>query len=671
MKIAVCVKYVPVVSRIQFDYENKVILREGVPSEINPFDLLGINLAVDLKAAASDADTDADTIVALSMGPPNAAEGLTQCYALGVDRAILLSDRALAGSDTLATAQALALALQSESPDLIICGRNSSDAETGQVGPEIAELMGLPHISNVRKLAVDRAAGLITAERVTDSGYQVLQCLLPALVCVTEGAAPERYPGRDEMTAAANQPVTQLTAADLTDDPSLFGLAGSPTWVEDIRLVEPNRLGVMIQDATPDAAAAQVAAHLRQRLAELAAQDNAGNVDADTRLPGYAAGSAADGTRLPNYAAGNAARTDNADDNTRLPNYAVGSADGNTHPPRYHAGDRPIWVVAELADASLRPVTLEMLGKARQLTPITQSEVAAIVISSGAPDADVIGQLAAGGADRILHLDTAGLGLLCGRGVADSLSDAIAANPPYAVLFAATADGRDLAARIAARHRLGLTGDAIDLEINDAGQLVQLKPALGGNVVAPILSKTLPNLVTLRPGVLTPAPPEPGATAAVSRITPAASGVVDATLLAEHSAAEDGALELTAAPVVVGIGMGVGADGVATARELASCIGAAIATTRNVVHSGWLPHHIQVGISGRTIAPRVYLAVGIRGAFNHTVGIQKAGVILAINRNRRAAIFRAADYGIVGDWHEYLPPLAAAIRPVLAEHGLA
>ena len=109
-------------------------------------------------------------------GPPNAAEGLTQCYALGVDRAVLLSDRALAGSDTLATAQALALALQRESPDLIVCGRNSSDAETGQVGPELAELMGRPHISNVRQLDIDRAANRILAERVTDEGYQVLEC---------------------------------------------------------------------------------------------------------------------------------------------------------------------------------------------------------------------------------------------------------------------------------------------------------------------------------------------------------------------------------------------------------------------------------------------------------------------------------------------------------------
>ena len=615
MKIAVCVKFVPVVSRIEFDYENKVIQREGVPSEINPFDLLGINMAVDLKAGSED------SVIALSMGPPNAAEGLTQCYALGADRGILLSDRALAGSDTLATAQALALALQREAPDLIVCGRNSSDAETGQVGPEVAELMGLPHVSNVRKLDVDRAGNRIVAERATDEGYQVIECPLPAVVCVTEGAGQERYPGRDEMTAAQERSIEQLTCADLTDDLSLFGLDGSPTWVEDIRLVEPDRLAVVIRDETPEDAARQVADMLRDRLATLVAADDSGSED--------------------------------------------------TALPRYAGGDRGIWVVAELAADGVRQVTLEMLGKARALTPITRSEVVAVVIQDGPPSADVTTQLAEAGANRILTLDTTDLGVLCGRGVSRALSDAVGEQPPYAILFAATADGRDLAARIAARRRLGLTGDAIDLEINDAGQLVQLKPALGGNVVAPILSKTLPNLVTLRPGVLSPGAPEPGATAAVEAIPASSTGDVDVTLVSEHVSEEHGALELTSAEVVVGLGMGIGEDSVSMAQQLASSIGASICTTRNVVHSGWLPHHIQVGISGRTIAPQVYLAVGIRGAFNHTVGIQKAGVILAINRNHRAAIFRAADYGIVGDWNEYLPPLIDAIRPVLAEHGLA
>ena len=183
MKIAVCAKYVPVVSRMGFDYENKTIIREGVPSEVNPFDLLGLVRAVELKSSPDD------QVVVFSMGPPQAKEGLVLCLALGADRAVLISDRALAGSDTLATARALALALEKESPDLIICGRNSADAETGQVGPEMAELMDLPHVSQVRKLDYQADSKSVLVERVTDEGHQVIQCPLPAVVCVTEGIA--------------------------------------------------------------------------------------------------------------------------------------------------------------------------------------------------------------------------------------------------------------------------------------------------------------------------------------------------------------------------------------------------------------------------------------------------------------------------------------------------
>jgi electron transfer flavoprotein alpha subunit len=115
--------------------------------------------------------------------------------------------------------------------------------------------------------------------------------------------------------------------------------------------------------------------------------------------------------------------------------------------------------------------------------------------------------------------------------------------------------------------------------------------------------------------------------------------------------------------------MGIGGpENLPEVQALAQSMGATLATTRNVVHSGWLPHQIQVGISGRTIAPRVYLAVGIRGMFNHLVGIQKAGVIIAVNQNQRANIFKAADYGIVGDWKTYLPPLVEALKPILKKN---
>ena len=228
-----------------------------------------------------------------------------------------------------------------------------------------------------------------------------------------------------------------------------------------------------------------------------------------------------------------------------------------------------------------------------------------------------------------------------------------------------------MAARLAARLGLGLTGDAIDLEIDDDGRLVQLKPALGGNVVAPILSRTLPNLVTLRPGLLSPAAPDGGAAAGVEVLAggDGVGGLREVRLVGETLAEDREGLALARARVVLGLGMGAGEGNVGMLRELARSVGASVATTRDVVHAGWLPQQLQVGISGRTIAPTVYIAVGIRGAFNHTVGLQRAGVIVAVNQNRRATIFRSADFGVVGTWEEYLPPLLEALGPVLAGLG--
>ena len=628
-------KYVPVIARMRFDYEARTIVREGVPSEVNGFDLLGVVRAVELKSG------DGDEVVVLTMGPPGAREGLVHCLALGADRGVLVTDRALAGSDTLATARALALALGREGADLIICGRNSTDGETGQVGPELAELMGLPHVGHVRRLELreDRRAAVV--ERITDEGYQTLECDLPAVICVTEGVAPELFPNRQQMEEGAAKPVEEVSCAELAGDPLLFGAAGSPTWVNEIRLVEPNRLGVTLQDTAPGEAARQIAESVRGRLAELAA----------------AGPSAGDGRVLPRYPG---------------------------------VRERSVWVVAENARDGLAHVTFEMLGKARELAGVTRSEVTAVVIRPGAgyggdggdggagwgESSLAVGNayasaLAAVGADRVLALDSGPLGPVFGRGVGACLAEAVLRERPYALLFASTADGRDLAARLAARLGLGLTGDAIDLEIDDDGRLVQLKPALGGNVVAPILSRTLPNLVTLRPGLLSPAVSDAGASAAVEVLAggDGVGGLREVRLVGETLAEDREGLALARARVVLGLGMGAGEGNVGRLRELARSVGAAVATTRDVVHAGWLPQQLQVGISGRTIAPTVYIAVGIRGAFNHTVGLQRAGVIVAVNQNRRATIFRSADFGVVGSWEEYLPPLLEALGPVLAGLG--
>ena len=613
MKLAVCIKQVPVVSRIQFDYETKTIMREGVPLEVNSFDLLAVDVAVEL------ADREGDEVVVFTMGPPQARDALIQCLAMGARRAVHLTDRAMAGSDTLATARTLSLALKRERFDLILCGRNSTDAETGQVGPEIAELLHLPYVGNVRRLEPPVDGEGILAERVTDDGHELIRCPLPALVSVAEGIKEERFPSRQDMEAARQDPtIEEVGAAQLSADESLFGAAGSPTLVSEIRFLEPQRLGVVIEEDDPNAAAQAVAAGLRERMS------SADHAPAKRRT-GW----------------------------TRYPGQAEGA----------------VWVVAERAGSGLRKTTFELLGKSRDLADHTRSEVVALLLGGG--DTPAIEALAAHGADRVLVLGDGSLGHPTGIAATATMADAIERRDPYAVLFPSTANGRDLASRVAARLVLGLTGDCVDLEINEKGELIQLKPALGGNVVAPILSKTRPYMATLRPGLLLPLEPDWGLEAEVESMDASGTGGPDIEVLEVRRQEDATGLELEAATTVIGVGMGIGGpENLPAIQDMAASIGASVAATRNVTDAGWMPKQVQVGLTGRAIAPRLYIAVGVRGDFNHMVGVQKAGTIVAVNNNlnpRRSPILQAADFTVIGDWQTYLPPLVEALRPILAQ----
>ena len=280
---------------------------------------------------------------------------------MGAHRAVHLTDRAMAGSDTLATARSLALALGREEFALILCGRNSNDAETGQVGPEIAELLHVPFVGNVRKLDYERDLQSVVAERETEDGYELIRCPLPALVSVTEGLMEERWPSRQEMEAARQDPaIEELGAAQLSPDSSLFGAAGSPTSVAGIRVVESQRLGVVIEEPDPLVAAERLIEGLKRRNA-------------------HSTTTAAEG---------------------HFPKYPGPKYPGNR--------ERAIWVVAERAGPVLRRASFELLGKAAELVEHTRSEVAAILIGRG--NEDDVKALAAYGADRVLIMEGPSLG---------------------------------------------------------------------------------------------------------------------------------------------------------------------------------------------------------------------------------------------------------------------
>ena len=611
MKICVCIKYVPVISRITFDNETKTINRNGVPSEPNPFDLLGLNRALEifeeLKIPVN--------LTALCMGPPDAQNGLKQSLALGATEAVLLSDMKFAGSDTLITSKILSAYLREQNFDLVICGRNSSDSETGQVGPQIAEWLKIPHISDINHLEVDLKAGNITVFKNYDQGYEIFSSPLPSLVTVTEGIAEEKWPTKEQMNIADEIPISILTADDLKLLDKEIGADASPTWVEDIRIVENERLGLIIESDDPEVASEEASKKLEELLTDLNHYEHQLPVKTYTR----------------------------ANDST----------------------GKDIWVISEQSNNELKQVSFEILGKARELSEFTNSKVVAVTFGNNIElNNKLLGEY---GADSVINANHSELGPIWSDSTAQFLSNEISTRKPFAVLFPSTSTGKDLASRIAVKLKLGLTGDAIDLELDSSGRLIQIKPALGGNIIAPILSKTLPYMVTLREGMLSPILPQTGFEPDIEKISP--QNILPSKIN-YIQAVEQHDIQLTYAHnsnVCVGIGMGAGSkENVSKIVQYSKTLGeVSIATSRNVVHEGWLPHQIQVGISGISISPKVYIAIGLRGAFNHTVGIQKAGIIVAINKNKRHPIFKGSDIGIVGEWETLIPVLFEKLEPII------
>jgi electron transfer flavoprotein alpha subunit len=317
-------------------------------------------------------------------------------------------------------------------------------------------------------------------------------------------------------------------------------------------------------------------------------------------------------------------------------------------------------VVERCADGAVAQGTAELLGHAAlALAGPLGAEVVAVHVG---PVGDALAaECAAAGADAVLALEHAGLSGYTNEAWTAALSQAIEARRPKVVLFSSTERGRDFAPRVAARLGLGLTGDAIGLEIDGEGRLVQMKPAFGGHVVAPVLSRTEPAMATVRPGLLAGAAPAPSRSA--RRETYAVPAMPESRVVVTPHAAAARAASITGARVVVGVGFGIGDPAnIPLCEALSGTLSGVLAATRRVTDKGWLPRALQVGLTGKAIAPDLYVAVGIRGLPNHTVGIKRAGTIVAINKDPKAPIFQMADVGAVADATVLLPALDEALR---------
>ena len=257
MRIIVCIKQVPDTAEVRIDPETNTLIREGVPSIVNPFDENAVEAALDLREAHGG------EVVTLSMGPPQVAEALKQTIAMGSDQGVLLSARPFAGADTLATAYTLAVGIRHLGPfDLVICGKQAIDGDTGQVGPGIAENLGIPHITYVRRVTVE--GGALRAERVTEDGYEVLETDLPALITVVKEINRPRHPSLRGALKARKAEIPILTQEDLDVDAGRIGLGGSPTQV--VRIFAPPPRGNRRRlEGSPEEVAGKLVTALRER----------------------------------------------------------------------------------------------------------------------------------------------------------------------------------------------------------------------------------------------------------------------------------------------------------------------------------------------------------------------------------------------------------------------
>ena len=322
-----------------------------------------------------------------------------------------------------------------------------------------------------------------------------------------------------------------------------------------------------------------------------------------------------------------------------------------------------VWVFAEQRAGVITPVVLELLGEGRRLADEIGVKLCAILL--GENIASLTDTLIEYGADIVYTADSPLLKNYTTEGYAKVISDVINEYMPEIVLYGATNIGRDLAPRIAARIGVGLTADCTKLEIDpEDKKLMQTRPAFGGNLMATIICPdTRPQMSTVRPGVMQKSQPEKGKNGQIVKLQVALADKDIRTIVREIVKSKKELVSLTDADVIVSGGRGLGSpEGFELLKKLADAMGGVVGASRAAVDSGWIDHSHQVGQTGTTVKPKIYVACGISGAIQHLAGMQNSDLIIAINKNERAPIFGVADYGLVGDLYEYIPLLIAAFE---------
>ncbi len=627
------IKQVPLPSEMRMG-EDGLMDRTKAKSIINIDCQFGLEAGLQLKK-----DYPGAKLIVCSMGPPSFEAALRTAISMGYDEAYLLSDRKLGGSDTFATGLAISTMLKhlgftkdSKEPFIILAGRQTSDGDTAHVPSQVAENLGIPQATFIETLKAD-GEGNVIARRIIEGGYQMMKLPMPCTISLTPTGTPPRKPSLSGAIKARNISITTFGIDDIGLGTEKIGINGSPTIVSKVVNIVSERAPITMSEGNNEAALV------------------------DSMIKNFKKG----GNILEKKEKVAKKESDRPD----FPEVDLRN------------GARGILTWAEVTNGKLSRPSLELLTPARNLANQLGNDTKVTTLMIGKGVKSLAQTLIEHGSDEVIVVEDDRLEEYLVLPFSSIFAQVIKERKPEIALFAATTSGRELAPRIGVKTDSGVTADCTGLEIGEYVDkkeksiitpiLESRRPTYGESKLATILGFVFPQISTARAGTFEVPQRVEGRTGIVSSFNPTLNGKDFIVEILQTVRGEGGLQNLFEADIIVSGGRGTTSDGLGLIKKLAEelnnkGINTEWACSRPVVDEGITEYARQVGQTGKTIRPKVYIAVGISGAIQHIAGMKESEKIIAIDHNPKASIFNNADFGIVGEYQDILPELIERVK---------
>jgi len=633
LTIITLIKQVPLPTEMRMG-DDGLMDRTKAKSIINIDCQFGLEAGLQLKKQNPDA-----RLIVCSMGPQSFEVALRTAISMGYDEAYLLSDRKLGGSDTYATGLAISTMLKhlgftkdSKEPFIVLAGRQTSDGDTAHVPSQVAESLGIPQATFVESVKSD-GEGNVIAKRIIEGGYQMMKLPMPCAISLTPTGIPPRKPSLTGAIKARNAQITVFGITDIGLGTEKIGLSGSPTIVSNVINIVSERAPITMSVGHND------------------------TVLVDSLISNFNKG----GNVLEKKETAEKKVSETPD----FPYY------DNRN------GAKGIITWAEIANGKIARPSIEILTPARKLANELGNDTKIITLLIGKNIKDQAKILFEHGSDEVIVVEDDKLEEYLVLPFSSIFYQVIKERNPEIALFAATTSGRELAPRIGMKTGSGVTADCTGLEIGEYINrkeklinkpiLFSRRPTYGESKLATILGFVYPQISTARAGTFEVPAKMEGRTGILSTFKPILTDNEFTVEILKTVRGEGGLQNLFEADIVVSGGRGATGDSLELIKKLAEAlkaqgVKAEWACSRVVVDEGFAEYAHQVGQTGKTIRPKVYIAVGISGAIQHLAGMKESEKIIAIDHNPKASIFHFADFGIVGEYQDILPELIERVK---------